>query len=496
MQFDIDSNIVVVNSAIGDEESPSHLLHKYNRQGDLIWSKSLPFHPNVISINPVGLIIDSDNHIVIIGHGTSEYPGVSFFAMYFSPDGDWFLTHYNGNAHLNPDNNHSIIRDNNGYVYLNQFRTTVDGFADRMSTYKYNDEGMWLQVHFLLPEYVETTDARVGRVGNNLIVPGYYVINDVVTEFVRIYNSNNGDVTDWQTWTANSPTTSFAFDSNGNTYRGYGGTSGFSISKFDFNSNLIWTQSLPVNPCDSISQDRVNAIWVDSEFNVYATGTHCSEGYGTNEFSGQDMLTIKLDSSGNVLWTQRFNRDGNAMIDSGTHLYTEIPGALYVGGISQQSENDSDFDFVVQKYTTDGIELGGVLYDEANNNDYLSAVMAEETGSIYVLGNTQSTDNTYNCTLQKYSEVYLEVNEEAFCQSRPELYPNPADRTVFMSLPDCCDDVLQFSIYDNTGREIQSGELSRTDGQIAIKEIPDGIYHCTTTCNGKTLSSRLIIEQH
>src|ERR1041385_9489401 len=67
------------------------------------------------------------------------------------------------------------------------------------------------------------------------------------------------------------------------------------IQKLDASGNEIWRKEYNAS---GNGPDEVTAIILDASSNVYVTG------FGKSENTGDDFLTMKLDATGNIVWTE------------------------------------------------------------------------------------------------------------------------------------------------------------------------------------------------
>jgi uncharacterized delta-60 repeat protein len=175
-----------------------------------------------------------------------------------------------------------------------------------------------------------------------------------------------------------------AIDNAGNVYvtgDSWGsGTSGdYATIKYDPNGNQLW---LVRYNGEANMADTAWALKVDNSGNVYVTGQ--SPGNGTSD----DYVTIKYDSAGNQLWLARYNGDANGG-DSAIAIVVDNSGSVYVTGESAGSGSASDY--VTIKYSPDGNQLWLARYNgPGNNTDGASALAVDNSGNVYVTGQSYS----------------------------------------------------------------------------------------------------------
>ncbi len=121
--------------------------------------------------------------------------------------------------------------------------------------------------------------------------------------------------------------------------------------------------------------DRFTDMEVDGNGNTYVCGT--SDGIGTSS----DIVVMKIDPYGQVLWTERYNGDGNG-IDEATALVLSSGGDVFVTGRSQ----NGTFDFIILKYSSSGSFGWDTYFDISNSDDIGRDVAVDGLGNVYVTG--------------------------------------------------------------------------------------------------------------
>ena len=85
------------------------------------------------------------------------------------------------------------------------------------------------------------------------------------------------------------------------------------------------------------SNDVATAMVVDAQGNSYTTG-----GYSKGKGSGYDYLTIKYDTDGNQIWSERLD-GGSSGDDKPVAVRVDSHGSVYVTGSSQGGATDADY---------------------------------------------------------------------------------------------------------------------------------------------------------
>ena len=171
------------------------------------------------------------------------------------------------------------------------------------------------------------------------------------------------------------------------------GTQDIVVFKLDTSGNVQWTRQLPifntssydVNP--SIGVDTSGNVYIS----YWTKGTVSG---GTNNSSTQDIVVFKLDTDGNVLWTSQlpiFNTSNYDAYPSIAVLRAvDASGNVYVSYITTGTVSGGTFagfrDIVVFKLDTDGNVLWTNQLPIFNTSDYdaFPSIAVDAFGNVYV----------------------------------------------------------------------------------------------------------------
>ena len=125
---------------------------------------------------------------------------------------------------------------------------------------------------------------------------------------------------------------------------------------------------------DGTGDDEGWAIAADAEGNTYVAGTSWAGSAGS-------MLTIKYDSSGNVVWTSRYDDGGNG--SSGKGIALDSFGNVYLcGDISDGTRSQ----YLTVKYDSDGVQQWSRKFD-AGWSGRAVAIAVDAADNVVVTGN-------------------------------------------------------------------------------------------------------------
>jgi hypothetical protein len=155
--------------------------------------------------------------------------------------------------------------------------------------------------------------------------------------------------------------------------------------------------------------DLANDIVVNKSGNVYVTG----QSVGTT-YPDYDYATIKYDSAGQEQWVSRYNGPGNGE-DDAVGVVLDNAGNVYVTGASEGS--GGAFDYATIKYNQSGDQQWVVRYQGPGNSyDLARAIAVDDSGNVYVSGNSVGLGTGSDYTTIKYVQA---------ARPRPKPRPSP-----------------------------------------------------------------------
>jgi RHS repeat-associated protein len=196
--------------------------------------------------------------------------------------------------------------------------------------------------------------------------------------FAPILNAQAAISLNWMnTWGGSSPGVgnAVATDSTGNSYVA-GSTSSFGaggqdvlLIKYDPNGNLLWARTW-----GGPSNDDANGVLLGSDGSVYVVGG--TESFGAGWY---DVLILKFDNSGNLIWAYTW---GGASFDVGYDLSFDQSGNLVIAAESYSFGNCT----VLLKMTTDGAVLSANTWKGPATYDSAYSITVDSSGNTILTG--------------------------------------------------------------------------------------------------------------
>lgn len=353
MDTDRDDNIYV----LGDTAAGNYLvIKKFSPAGALLWQRT---YDPAERLRGVWIAVDSNGNPVVVA--------TIITGSYADPSG-WLTLKYDTNGNLlwtsklpggfNDVRRVAIDGNNNIYVAGRMWLTNASGNTTLDSVLiKYNPAGtiLWTAVFdnnsaidepFSLVISPDSTRIGVAGISGNA--------------FMALMYNPNGSLLWSRTNASLGPANDLAFGPGNVSYFATGvylpqdpNPYQMAIVKFDAAGNQLWLRSYNVG-------DRTLRLRVDGQGNVVATGID-QAGY-------LDWMTIKVNASGTLLWSRRY--DGGRNNDEIPNmLILDASGAVYVtgtGGPNPSTGNVSYLKGVIVKYDSAGAPQWAVWDPYAN----------------------------------------------------------------------------------------------------------------------------------
>ncbi len=390
---DKNGNVYVSGMSDWKNTGADYNIIKYNSKGDFQWTArySGPLEDDL----PIALAVDDNGNICVTGRSDAENGATDYVTIKYSSSGNQlWIQRFNGK--MNKDDIPGCLAiDNIGNVYVTGSSDGTGSFNADFATIKYNSNGVqqWVTKYNGSGNGTDTPESMAIDDYGNVFVTGSSVSSgthyNIVTikydlngvqQWVNIYNSpeNNADFA-----------RSLAIDDSGNIYV-TGGTIGnntksdFATLKYNFAGEILWIRKYN-GPASDV--DYARFITLDSKRNIYITG------YSTGKGSEFDYATIKYNLDGDELWATRYNGPGNKN-DLVNSLVVDDSGNIYITGQSEGIGTGADYATI--KYNSDGVQQWAERYNgPADDNDNASSVAVDNSGNIYVTGNS-TVNKKYN----------------------------------------------------------------------------------------------------
>ena len=408
---------------------------KYNASGAQQWLATYNGSGNTLD-EEIDIAVDLNGNVYVTGYAASTGPNYDYITiMYNSSGAQQWATLYDGTA-SGYDEAYGIAVDITGNCYVTG-SSDATGASSNFVTIKYDNTGspVWTSSYNGPGNLVDAATQIKLDASFDVYVSGhsYGVASDLDIATVK-YDNALGT----QSWVSrydgglnllDLPQALYVDNSNnvyvaGARFGGLATQDDFVTIKIDNTGTQDWAQTYdgPAN-----LEDQAFDIVADQNQDVYVTGRSMGLG-GTAE----NMVTIKYNSSGAVLWQDTYNGP-NSGYDDAQQMRIGKSGSLYVTGYSSGTGTNNDY--LTLKYdTANAAILWEARFDgPSSNSDQAFAMEIDTAESIYTimlddLKSISSELNTINLD-PAVSNTSAEVAAETAVNCPPEI-ATPAPRVA------------------------------------------------------------------
>lgn len=356
------------------------------------------------------LAVDMAGNVYVTGESYQSSNGSDYVTIKYNMSGtqEW-ITSYSDEGAYSYDSPSAIGVDQAGNVYVTGLSSSSDTTMN-CATVKYNSAGVeqWV-VRYNGDSFSSALDLdTLGNVyvsgGSGHIEWGWgsYLISDSI--LTMKYDSNG--VLQWVA-RHNGPgnfetyASALAVDGSGNVHV-VGVTSpadfesDYATIKYSTSGVELWSQHYS-GPGNN--WDVATGLATDESGNVFVTGSSVGPGSST------DYVTIKYDETGVQQWVARFDGVGSGY-DSPSAMKVDNSGNVYVTGQSQTS--DSTWEYATVKYNSAGTEQWVAYYSSAGYSA-ASSLAIDRAGNVYVTGSSIGSETSYDYATTKYNSVGIQM---------------------------------------------------------------------------------------
>jgi len=359
---DASANVVVAGREDRPDlgQSDNWLIRKYDRTGRLLWSKSYNSPANrwggAHAVN-----VDGSGNVVVAGHADRSdlKQGFNWLIREYDRAGELLWSEsYNSPANRN-DWARALAVDASGNVIVVGRADRADlgqGFNWLIRKYTRKGRLLWTKSYNSPANRWDGASAVAVDASGNVIVAG------------REDRSDLGEGHNWR------------------------------IRKYTGAGKLLWSKSYN-GPADG--WDGASAVAVDVNGNVIVAGHEDQYDLG----QGFNWLIRKYTSKGTLLWSKSYNSPANRK-DEATAVAIDAIGDVIVAGHEDRFDLGQSFNWLIRKYTSSGELLWSRRYNNpSNGDDWASAVVIDAIGNVIVAGREDRFDlgQGPNWLIRKYT---------------------------------------------------------------------------------------------
>jgi hypothetical protein len=245
------------------------------------------------------------------------------------------------------------------------------------------------------------------------------------------------------------------------------------LLRTDVDGNYLWAKKY------------VNATTKFSKVSIDSNGDFIVAGRTTG--SDSDLVILKMNSFGNIIWQHYFAISGN---DDAYDLGFTGDGYVLVGN----NQTLQGKQIVIIKTDLSGTNSclnynPNIIADTVTYSDkaFIQQIVIDTTGSNLngIISNSGTGQLSSYC-------LNTNINEEEFHHFN--IYPNPASSFIFLK-NESLDSKSKFQIVNLMGQIVfEESLLDQNTISISVKELPNGIYNIINIDSNSKSISKLIVQ--
>ena len=268
------------------------------------------------------------------------------------------------------------------------------------------------------------------------------------------------------------------------TYASSAGGAEVGLVRLNDTGGVVWGKSFGYN-----LHERGCSMFQSNDGGIIIGGL--SNSFTSGDF---DFYLLKVDSSGNFIWSQGYGGDGNDL------FYTMVPtsdNGIALTGSSTSFGSGKQIYFI--KTDSDGVSGCNT-----RNSITIENHKSFNSHPRYWTVNTVSTsDSSVAITITPETETdsthCSSLSVEKIAERRElKVYPNPANNHINLELDRTDIEFMEVSLSDQTGRVVANlfkGAYAAYPGQLNLPEVAPGLYIITLrTDDQKPRQFKLIIQ--
>ncbi len=456
---------VTGTASLGSISNKDYYVIKYDQSGNRIWENSYAGTLTNGTDTPVDIAVDPYGNVFVTGNSVGNPSGQDIVTVKFNPTGQ-FVWENRIDSIQQTDYARSIVYDNQTNSVILAGDITVSTAAPLLRD--------WVVMR-LDTSGTELMSSLIDGPGNTFDIPfsialnsngsfavtGFFSMNtaglsnnDIGTVFYdSMFNIDytkyfNGDAF------ADDQGADMVVDAAGNTY-----VCGFTynndiyyedliVFKVNASGQRVWTYIYKGN--QEISSEKAVAIAIDSQQNVYVTGTTDS----TTSNSFRNIFTAKIDANGVAVWENTF---------SGTNSGSDYPIAIAVAPngnviVAANTFNiGTDVDATLICYDPSGNLLWSTPYDNGGQGELFQALAVDNNNNAYGAG----TFLPANGFLSDGLLVKFDPSGTVLWDTTYDFSSSNSDRDFFNSIA-----------LDNAGNVFVAGQAN--NNFVTAKYLPNG----------------------
>ncbi|MBX7108657.1 MAG: SBBP repeat-containing protein [Chitinophagales bacterium] len=497
LKTDVSGNLYLAGYAVQRGQNRDFFILKLTATGDTAWTRYINGSSPDSEDEGQSITIDGTDHLIAAGFTKNSGSSGDFTAVKLDAAGDsTWLRYFDSPTHEN-DKAYDMQRDATGNIYITG-RTDSDAGLnsnDDATTIKYDTDGnlLWSQSYNGTGNGPDRGSfVRVAASGN--IYVGGRTFNGSNLDMLFIKYSSDGN----QQWIksidggfGNDEIRAMAIDNNENIYV-TGSSAGATDSadlitmKYSPSGDQLWLNRYNGN---GNGGDFGEGLAVDPAGNVLVTGYTDADNTAAVNL---DILTIKYDGSGTELWNKTANGSVNLDAIADAIITDEFGNAYVAGHGNNGSATDLNFDIITIRYNDDGTEAWQTSYNGVSDTLDEPNTMLLSGNDLFIAGSSWQNGQQRDMIVIKYASV---TGIRSIAQNEAvNVFPNPFTDVLHIQSPGLSNAELIFQLFDVTGRLICTTAVKGNDSVLLPGKLAPGCYTYAILNNRLTIQAGKLIH--
>jgi uncharacterized delta-60 repeat protein len=501
--IDANGNSFVAGYTVEYGTDRNFALQKIDATGNTVWMRTLNGTSTASIDEAYGVAVDATGNIFVGGYVKNLGQSYDYKVAKYNQLGDTLWTRMYNNLGVDAsDRALTLALDAQGNVYLTGKSDNDPNITsnDDVLTIKWNTSGTQLWATRFNGTGNSTDIAKSIKIASsgNIYVSGK-TFNGTDFDYLLLKYNSSG-VQQWvKTFNGSGQdeAANLVIDNVENIY-----ITGFSQNpsgtdtnivtiKYDVSGSVLWTKTF-----DGVAHgnDVGKSIALDHLSNVIVGGTTDSD---ANSLTlNNNIVTVKYDAAGTEIWTRTYD-NANHFDDQANEVGVDDLNNIYITGQSDSIDALTNYDYITIKYSPSGTQDSLYRYNGTGNSKDIPSTMFVKGLEIYVTGGSLNTNMQRDLvTIKYFGTADAGINAPSTETSFIQIYPNPSTDFITVKMSDFTSDasISNLQITDINGKLIYSSNISNTL-LINTESFNPGIYIVKIIAKNKTSKTQKLVIQ-
>lgn len=273
----------------------------------------------------------------------------------------------------------------------------------------------------------------------------------------------------------------------GNAQPEYDNISYLHVVKVNKNGNLLWSKTFDKQPAVNLGYNVI--ITADNKYVFAGTAS-------VSPFIDKDLLLVKTDAQGNMLWEKKMNL---YLLDDGFSMEAAKDGGFYIAGSTGEPEVGKleKFSFLM-KLDDKGNRTWIKYYGKEGLQTTAGGLIVTASDQPILLGTMQDAYGREHMYFTAVTPGTLEPPPAGtLLEDSINVFPNPAVGTTNLLIKNAYTGTVNIALYDGIGRRILALAKEKNSDRllepITLDKYPNGLYYVVIWFKGERHVRKLLL---